>query len=298
MAEGDGSAPSSSRPFHEKLDRLFRTVRNPKTGRPFSLREVTALLPSNTTGVTASYLSLLRRGERTNPGLDLVTDLAGVFEVPTSYFFDDDVAATVDQQITARNAWRELQEAMDRPHIAASAARAQGLSPKVMEGLLELAETLAHREVRPPASSTRPFHDKLDRLFATVRNPETNEPFTVKEVAAHLPANIPGVTPAFLSQLRRGEKRNPGVELVNSLARIFGVPATYFTDDSIAERVDEQLTTLYAMRDLQDVMKDPHIPILAARARGLSPSVMGQLLELVKTFRELEGLDQSKTDQS
>ncbi len=142
-----------------------------------------------------------------------------------------------------------------------------------------------------PDASVRPFHEKLDHLFRTVRNPDTGKLYSLRDVSARLPANITGRDPSYLAMLRSGERGNPGLELVTSLAKIFGVPIRYFVDDVVAQRVDEQLGELYALKDLQDAMEDPDVRVIAVRARGLSSRSLGQLVELVRTFRELEGLD-------
>jgi len=151
---------------------------------------------------------------------------------------------------------------------------------------------MVRREGRTPTTRTRPLHEKIDHLFRTVRNPDTGKPYTLREAAARLAElGSTRVTHVYLSNLRNGEKTNPNLELITSLAKMFGVEPTYFFDDTVAERVDDQLAALYAMKDLQDAMNEPQIPVLAVRARGLSPKSMGQLIELVDRFRELEGLD-------
>jgi len=63
-----------------RLDQLFATHLAP-TGKPYSVRQVAAR-----TGMSASYLSGLRRGKVTGPGADKVAALARFFGVEMAYF--------------------------------------------------------------------------------------------------------------------------------------------------------------------------------------------------------------------
>ncbi len=66
--------------FALRLDQLFETHLDP-TGKPYSVRQVAAH-----TGMSASYLSGLRRGKLTGPGADKVAALARFFGVDMAYF--------------------------------------------------------------------------------------------------------------------------------------------------------------------------------------------------------------------
>jgi len=66
--------------FALRLDQLFATHLDP-TGKPYSVRQVAAR-----TGMSASYLSGLRRGKVTGPGADKVAALARFFGVEMAYF--------------------------------------------------------------------------------------------------------------------------------------------------------------------------------------------------------------------
>ncbi len=66
--------------FALRLDQLFATHLDP-TGKPYSVRQVAAR-----TGMSASYLSGLRRGKLTGPGADKVAALARSFGVDMAYF--------------------------------------------------------------------------------------------------------------------------------------------------------------------------------------------------------------------
>ena len=66
--------------FALRLDQLFETRLDP-LGKPYSVRHVAAH-----TGMSASYLSGLRRGKVTGPGADKVEALARFFGVEMAYF--------------------------------------------------------------------------------------------------------------------------------------------------------------------------------------------------------------------
>src|SRR4029453_2010166 len=116
------------RPLHERLQHLFDTVPNPATGRPYTLRELAERLGEHGVGVSPAYLNYLVRGERSNPTLDLVKALADIFGVTPMYFFDDELAPRVAEQLPTLYAMPDLQAAMADPDVPMLAVRARGLS--------------------------------------------------------------------------------------------------------------------------------------------------------------------------
>jgi len=70
----------SDQVFTVRLNTLFDTHRDPE-GNPYSVRHVAAHV-----GVSASYISALRRGNVTRPGADKVEALARFFGVEMAYF--------------------------------------------------------------------------------------------------------------------------------------------------------------------------------------------------------------------
>jgi transcriptional regulator with XRE-family HTH domain len=73
--------------FASRLDQLFAKV-HPAGRGPYSIDEV-----AQGTGLSARYVTNLRRGVQTNPTYRAIISLAVHFEVPPAYFFDDDGAA-------------------------------------------------------------------------------------------------------------------------------------------------------------------------------------------------------------
>ena len=72
----------------------------------------------------------------------------------------------------------------------------------------------------------------------------------VHEVAAAVvERGGPSIDPGYIDHSRRGEADYPPEKVLELLAAVFGVPAGYFTDDTMAEHIDAELAVLTAMRD-------------------------------------------------
>lgn len=125
----DGAiAESSSRPqtFAEKLNRLFEVL-HPADRKPLSTREVAARVKDQGGSISPAYISELRNGVKTNPGLDHVIQLAKAFGVSPGYFTDPEVAERVDQEldrIAARHRDSRLMELAERTASLDDADRA------------------------------------------------------------------------------------------------------------------------------------------------------------------------------
>lgn len=123
--------------------------------------------------------------------------------------------------------------------------------------------------------------EKLDHLFATVRPPGGNE-FTLEQVADAI--NERGevkLTPVYVSQLRRGQRTNPTVGVLEALAWYFGVSPAYFFDDKLAGRIEAELEVVIAMRRAS-------VQQIALRAAELSEESLRNLAVLIDHWRELE----------
>ncbi|MER7406718.1 hypothetical protein ABT373_30675 [Streptomyces sp. NPDC000070] len=95
---GEGNNPDELT-MAQKLDHLIRShARSTANGRPSyktMAKEITVLSGEN---FSAAYLWLLHRGERSNPTLRHLRALARYFEVPVSYFTEDDVARSLIEE--------------------------------------------------------------------------------------------------------------------------------------------------------------------------------------------------------
>jgi len=79
--------------------------------------------------------------------------------------------------------------------------------------------------------------------------------------------------------------------VLQAIARFFGVPETYFSDDLTAAQADEQLDLLQAMRD-------DGVRAVALRAAGLSERSLAAVKALIENARHLEGLPPAEISES
>jgi transcriptional regulator with XRE-family HTH domain len=125
---------------------------------------------------------------------------------------------------------------------------------------------------------------RLEHLFTTV-HPRDRGPYTLREVAEAIneTAGEQLISAAYLSQLRNGIKTEPSHSRLLAIAKFFGVDVAYFSDEQVAERTDEQLALLVAL-------KDQAVREIATRAAGLSTSSLSVILGVIENTRRLEGL--------
>ncbi|MFI9270133.1 helix-turn-helix domain-containing protein [Kitasatospora sp. NPDC052896] len=183
-----------------------------------------------------------------------------------------------------------------------------------------------------PAPGRRTLAEKLDHLFREI-HPAHRGPFSYHEVAQAIKQQAapggPTVSHGTLQQIRTGAKTNPTVNTLEAIAAFFGVPAAYFLDDTVAERVDERLCELKAdlraadparipgampaamamvpptavppaaapaapvvapTDELADMLADSNIRAVAFRLAGLSPRALQGLRTIVDQVRKIEGL--------
>jgi transcriptional regulator with XRE-family HTH domain len=123
LAREDRVPPEPSA-FAARLEHLFANVHPPSRG-PYSIEEV-----AHGTGLSARYVTNLRRGVQANPTYRAIASLAAHFGVPPAYFFDNG-AATDDMATLAR---------LRDPAVRRIVDQALQLSPA---GLLAAADVVA-----------------------------------------------------------------------------------------------------------------------------------------------------------
>lgn len=137
-------------------------------------------------------------------------------------------------------------------------------------------------------AAPRTVAEKLEHLFHTVRKPDQRE-YTNDEVAtAIVRQQGEAISSSYIWYLRTGQRDNPTVKHINALARFFGVPAAYFFDDEVSDRVEAELAVLTAMRDAG-------VREVALRAAGLSPASLRTISEVITRVSELEGARPSRS---
>lgn len=139
--------------------------------------------------------------------------------------------------------------------------------------------------------SGRTFAERLNHLFETVR-PAGKGSYTYEQVSAGVAEAGYEISPAYVWQLRRGERANPTLYHIEGLAAFFGVPASYFLDPAVEERVNKQLELLASLRDAG-------VRNVALRAHGLSPKGIAALEAMIERLRDMEDLqeDDRKPDE-
>ncbi|SFW83007.1 XRE family transcriptional regulator [Amycolatopsis australiensis] len=133
-------------------------------------------------------------------------------------------------------------------------------------------------------SEERSFAERLAHLIATVHPPD-RKPYSYREIA-HGVAEQTGVTMSatHVQQLAVGARKDPKRSHIQALAQFFGVPVTYFFDDEVAERIDQQVEDVIAWRDSE-------ARHLAQRAMRLSPRDRETVTALLD---QLAGYDENR----
>ncbi|MCP2259758.1 hypothetical protein LX15_003464 [Streptoalloteichus tenebrarius] len=127
------------RTLAEKLNHLFETV-HPAGRGPYSNEEVAAAIrDQGGATISATYIWLLRKGQRDNPTMKHLEALAAFFGVPPAYFFDDATAADVAAEIALLNALRDT-------GVQKVALRAAGLSSRSLDSIVEMIKRVRELE--------------------------------------------------------------------------------------------------------------------------------------------------------
>ncbi len=135
---------------------------------------------------------------------------------------------------------------------------------------------------RVDRAGSESLQKRLDKLFTSVRKNDSTE-FSAREVAEGVAKLGEPISHTYVGQLRRGEKDNPTLRHLRGLAKFFGVPVEYFTNDEIAAEVDHELDKLNALQALR-------VRTAAMRATVL-PEAERSLAELARIVDVIRGLE-------
>jgi transcriptional regulator with XRE-family HTH domain len=120
--------------FAEKLQFLLDAVRHP-SGREYNLTEIAeAINAQGQYQISRGYLSALKEGKKTTPSRQCVEAIASFFGVPPAYFYDEQTARWVEEEI-------RLVAALRNSPVRHISLEAFGLSES---SLRVLAETIRH----------------------------------------------------------------------------------------------------------------------------------------------------------
>lgn len=131
-----------SRSLAERLDHLFRTVHPAGRGEYSSEEVANAIKDRGGPTISATYVWMLRRGTRDNPTKKHLEALSDFFGVPPAYFFDDESAARIEQELAVVAALRDAA-------VHRVALRAAGLSPESLAALAEMIDRVRTLEGLP-----------------------------------------------------------------------------------------------------------------------------------------------------
>lgn len=117
-----------------RLEHLFATV-HPAGRGPYTLREVAEAINAEAGEnlISASYLSLLRKGLRSEPSASRLTAIARFFGVSVDYFTSDKAAEQTDEQLAVVKALRDAK-------VQKIALRSAGLSERSLNAILGMVE--------------------------------------------------------------------------------------------------------------------------------------------------------------
>lgn len=129
------------------------------------------------------------------------------------------------------------------------------------------------------------FGELLNYLFATKVKPGGKR-YTLRDVA-----DATGISIAFLSEARRGNKENPPKEFIEALADFFEVPPAYFFGP-----LPEDIATIQAA--IQEAFVKPSIGRILLRAGRYSEVEREMLLDLMDSIERARERERAATERT
>ncbi|TCO62444.1 helix-turn-helix domain-containing protein [Actinocrispum wychmicini] len=130
----------------DKLNHLFTQVR-PRGGQEYSNEQVASAITAKGVTISQSYIWQLRKAKKDNPTMRHLQALADFFGVPAAYFFDDDVAGRVNEQLAALKAEQaRLTKLANSSDVQLMAMRAGELSAKGRKQVMDLLDVVYQLE--------------------------------------------------------------------------------------------------------------------------------------------------------
>ncbi|MEU6034024.1 helix-turn-helix domain-containing protein [Actinomadura sp. NPDC047616] len=124
--------------------------------------------------------------------------------------------------------------------------------------------------------------ERLDYLFKTV-HPAGRGPYSYEEAAQAITQQTGvSITRTALWKLRTGQTADPQFSTLKAIAEFFGVPVTYFSDDSKAQAVMEELELVKLIRDTG--LGSGHLRTLAA----MTPEGQQHIAEMILSTARME----------
>lgn len=132
----------------------------------------------------------------------------------------------------------------------------------------------------PSPSGRGTLAERLNFLFLHA-HPRFRGPYASAEVAAAINGSREAaVDAAYLDRVRDGRELEPPWPLMQTLAKFFGVPITYFSDQEVAAQVAEGVALLAALHD-EDIRRI----VVRLIADDLPPEVLASVDSLIGQAR-------------
>ena len=133
---------------------------------------------------------------------------------------------------------------------------------------------------KTPNKMTQTLAERIETLFKTFRKKDGKE-FTYKEVEA---GTGKAVTAPYVWKLRTGQATNPSIRVLKALSEFFGVPTSYFIEDTSKEEL--------ANLKLAAQLRNSGTARIALRASDLDEDGQRAVLEMIEYVRKAQGLDE------
>lgn len=131
--------------------------------------------------------------------------------------------------------------------------------------------------------------EKVRWLFANVPDPATGETLSIPRAAAKMRELGYDLSDNTLRNVCSGEVERPSYEVLEGIARIFGVSPAFFSTDASIQDLERQLAGLA-------ILQDAKVWNLAQRAVGVSPEGVEVAIAVLEHYRAKQGLDGHEHD--
>lgn len=156
-----------------------------------------------------------------------------------------------------------------------------------------LLRALAEWGTLPDAFTSEIIRLKIKQLRQRTRKPN-GELYTLREIAEHIrDLGYEGPSYSYLSQIVNGNRPRPGLTYLKAIADWAGVPMNYYFDDTVGDRLNEQLEQLSQERAALHEEREQQQPqdrarVMAMRASELSDKGFEQVSEILDMVHRIE----------
>ena len=140
--------------------------------------------------------------------------------------------------------------------------------------------------------------EKIDLLFESIAHPDGGR-FTYEELQS-----ISGIRPSTISRMRNGQNIDPSFRTVAGLARAFGVPLRYFSQEMSMEEAQAFLAEVKQQeRQIRQEEQERRetaemLAILATRASHMDADTISVLREMVEYVMKQQQIELDHRPQS